>query len=94
MDSNRVVELDAASSHPERMEIRLWIVPRGPTALAADHDGQRLVVWSLLARSLTTLALAERSKSLALTSPSVVAKNPLAPELARGRDLFHSGDSS
>ncbi len=92
MDSDRVLELDAASLHPERAQLREWKVPRGPSGLAVDAASQRLVVWSSLARSVAVLGTAEGVKRLSLASVTVLARTPLAAEIARGRELFHSGE--
>lgn len=92
VDSDRVLELDAASLHPERAQLREWKVPRGPTGLAVDAAGQRLVVWSSLARAVSVLGTAENAKHLSLASVTVLARTPIAAEIARGRELFHSGE--
>jgi mono/diheme cytochrome c family protein/DNA-binding beta-propeller fold protein YncE len=92
LDSDRVLELDAGSIHPERMALREWKVPRGPVGLALDVKTERLVVWSSLSRSLSTLGVAESAKGLSLASFTLPAKNPLPAEVARGRELFHSGE--
>jgi mono/diheme cytochrome c family protein/DNA-binding beta-propeller fold protein YncE len=92
MDTDRVVELDAASLHPERTVLRTWHAPRGPVGLAVEHEGSRLVVWSSLARSVTTLGLAGGSGAPVLASTTVLPRTPLPPDVERGRDLFHSGE--
>lgn len=92
LDTDRVVELDAGSLHPERMALREWKVPRGPAALALDGMSERLVVWSSLSRSLSTLGVAESAKGLSLSSVTLPATKPLPAEVARGRELFHSGE--
>lgn len=92
LDTDRVVELDAGSLHPERMALREWKVPRGPAGLALDAKTERLVVWSSLSRSLSTLGVAENAKGLSLSSVTLPAKNGLPADVARGRELFHSGE--
>jgi mono/diheme cytochrome c family protein len=92
LDTDRIVELDAGSLHPERMPLREWKVPRGPAGLALDSKSERLVVWSSLSRSISTVGVAENVKGLSLASVMLPAKQPLSAEVARGRELFHSGE--
>jgi DNA-binding beta-propeller fold protein YncE/mono/diheme cytochrome c family protein len=91
LDADRVVELDAASIMPSSMPLRRWQVPRGPVALAIDPVGERLVVWSEIAHALTTFSLDVSAPA----RPIVAATFPRGREdamIARGRDLFHSGE--
>jgi len=93
LDTDRVMELDAASIHPEQSVIRSWTMPRGPSGLAVDRPGERLVVWSSFARSLSTIATSENAKTLTLASVTVLPEKPLPAEIVRGRDLFHKGEA-
>jgi mono/diheme cytochrome c family protein len=92
MDKDRVHELEAAQIHQERAVVRSWKAPRGPTSLAVDHEGERLFVWSHLARSLTVIGIAEKAPATAIGSLDIPTKSPLPAEIARGRDLFYSGE--
>jgi mono/diheme cytochrome c family protein len=76
---------------------RRFGVPAGPVGLAVDPATLALVVWSQLARALTTIDLDMRRSAKApapiarsFELPWVGAASPLDATVARGRALFHT----
>lgn len=92
LGSDVVVEYDATSINPHGSERRRWSVPAGPTGVAVDQLGQRLVVWSQFDQALSVIEIGEnpsqkRPVTLALSRK---AKTAAEGDLALGRKLFHS----
>ncbi|MRG97306.1 cytochrome C peroxidase [Polyangium spumosum] len=95
-----VVEYDAAAADPQRAERRRFPVAAGPTGLAVDVEGRRLVVWSQFDRTLQIAPLGGEDAAEA-EAPAVVrvglsrkAQTAALADLELGRRLFHaSGDS-
>jgi mono/diheme cytochrome c family protein len=93
-----VLALDALATSPIRAERRRWSVAGGPSGVAVDAAGKRLVVWSQFERTLSRIALGgpdlvdEKTQppppiaTVALAPPA----HPLTVEVALGRALFHS----
>jgi cytochrome c peroxidase len=65
-------------------------VPLGPTGIAVDAEGQRVVVWSQFARQLTVIAAT--GAPITLASIRVPAERPVDSAVARGRELFFGFD--
>jgi cytochrome c peroxidase len=91
-----VVEYDAASADPRTAEKHRWQVASGPTGVAVDRAGQRLVVWSQFDQSVAVISLASgpgagKPTMLALSRK---ARSASDGDIALGRKLFHSsGDN-
>ena len=87
-----VVELDGRALDPARSELRRWSVPSGPTGLAVDADGQRVVTWSQFDRALSVVSLDEGSRPTILSLSRRAGSGPAGP-VALGRVLYHrTGD--
>lgn len=97
MGIDTLVELDGRPKRSPRDERSRWRVGEGPTGVAIDAEEQRAVVWSQFDHSLTIIPLsttrdangAALVKSSATARIEVARKSELAPEIARGRILFH-----
>ena len=85
--------LDARARDPMQLERRRFAVPAGPTGVAVDGDGARVVVWSQFAHALAVIDPASTSgRAIASVAPAP-REGWLAGAIARGRILFHaSGD--
>ena len=97
-----VIEYDAAAADPQRAERRRFAVAPGPTGLAVDTEGRRLVVWSQFDRTLQIAPLGGKETSEArVEAPALVrvglsrkAQTAATADLELGRRLFHaSGDA-
>lgn len=86
-----VLELDARARDPMQFVIRRFAVPAGPTGLAVDREGERALVWSQFASTLTVLDM--RNGSSTAPVAEIVVSKDLPPGMseaeARGRILFH-----
>jgi cytochrome c peroxidase len=89
-----VVEYDATAADPRSVEKARWSVGAGPTGVAVDRAGQRLVVWSQFDQSLSVIALSDSGEK----RPSILAlsrkgRSAAEGDVALGRKLFHmTGD--
>ncbi len=81
--TREVVELDARTLDPAMNVVRRIPVGEGPTGLAVDVAGRRLLVWNQLSHDLTVVALDATE-----TSKVAVAEDPLPHDVALGRRLF------
>jgi DNA-binding beta-propeller fold protein YncE len=98
-----VIAYDALAATPVSSEKRRWRVGAGPTGLAVDAAGGRLVVWSQFDRSLHFVPLGGPELEIAPGDDQaqvralVLEPTPgreLGVEIALGRALFHaSGDN-
>lgn len=96
MGLDSVIEYDATSADPEQSERRRIRVAAGPTGLAVDTEGRRLVVFSQFDRTLQVIPLEGKAKDependspgmrIALSRK---AKATVGPDLELGRRLFH-----
>jgi DNA-binding beta-propeller fold protein YncE len=84
-----VVELDARAIDPSRAETRRWPVASGPTGLAVDHAGRRMVVFSQFDRQVDVIDLRDQGTALAHVSLSRGTGPMPDADLALGRRLFH-----
>ncbi|MDI1432296.1 cytochrome C peroxidase [Polyangium sorediatum] len=95
-----VIEYDAAAADPQHAERRRFTVAAGPTGLAVDPEGRRLVVWSQFDRTLQIAPLGAKDVA-AVDAPAIVrvglsrkAQTAATADLELGRKLFHaSGDT-
>ena len=87
LDTDTVLDLDARIVSSQAVPLRKWSVTT-PSALAADAQSHRLVVWSQMNHALTTLALAGNA-TLALAALDVPPVNKPDPLVERGRRIFH-----
>ena len=93
-----VIAYDAAAASPERAEKRRWDVGAGANGIAVDGEKHRAVVWAQFDRVLNVLSLVGPTVTDEKTTPPApVARielsplvNPLPPEIALGRLLFHA----
>ena len=92
-----VVEYDAGAADPTHAERRRFPVAAGPTALAVDPVGHRLIVFSQFDRTVHVVSLAEQAedKPVETTSGLRVALSRKAQpaalaDLELGRKLFHT----
>jgi cytochrome c peroxidase len=92
LGADAVVEYDAGAAAPHGTERRRWAVPAGPTGVALDSLGQRLVVWSQFDQALSVIDLSEGSpqKRPVTLALSRKAKTATEGDLALGRKLFHA----
>ncbi len=98
-----VVEYDAGAADPSRAERRRFAVAPGPTGLAVDPEGRRLVVWSQFDRTLQIAPLGRKDAAAeeSAEAPAIVrvalsrkAQSASTADLELGRKLFHaSGDA-
>lgn len=98
-----VVAYDARAVDPARAEQRRWRVGAGPSGVAVDPAGRRLVVWSQFDRALNVISidgpLVEKKQGadqemVARFDVPVSTERQLTVAQALGRSLFHaSGDS-
>ncbi|MDI3290328.1 c-type cytochrome [Polyangium sp. 15x6] len=96
-----VIEYDAAAADPQRAERRRFAVTAGPTGLAVDAEGRRLVVWSQFDRTLQIAPLGAKDAASEADAPAIVrvglsrkAQTAATADLELGRKLFHvSGDA-
>jgi mono/diheme cytochrome c family protein len=87
-----VVELDGRALDPSRSELRRWSVPSGPTGLAVDPDGERVVTWSQFDRALSVVSLTDGARPAILSLSRRAGSGP-AGAVALGRVLYHrTGD--
>jgi cytochrome c peroxidase len=96
LGGDMVVEYDAAAPNPHGTERRRWSVPAGPTGVAVDGLGHRLVVWSQFDQALSVVDLSEqatarRPVTLALSRK---AKTAAEGDLALGRKIFHAAGNT
>lgn len=87
-----VVEYDAKSDDPRKTVKNRWMVGAGPTGVAIDAAGHRVVVWSQFDQSLSVISLSDvkaaaRPVVLALSRK---AKGAVEGDIALGRRLFHA----
>ena len=82
---DRVVELDTRGPDPSRLDLRRFEVPAGPLGLALDPSGERAVVWSQFAGTVSIIDLAESAQGK--VSHVKVSYSPAPPiaETNRGR---------
>ncbi|MDC0742349.1 c-type cytochrome [Polyangium mundeleinium] len=100
LGSDTVIEYDAAAADPQRAERRRFPVAAGPTGLAVDPEGRRLVVWSQFDRTLQIAPLGAKDATEA-EAPALMrvglsrkAQTAATADLELGRKLFHaSGDT-
>ncbi len=92
LGTDAVVEMDSRGVDPSGLEHRRWHVPAGPTGLAIDDAGSRVVVWSQFDRKLAVVDL-ERDAVDSFEAPAVV-KAKLSPLAALGRKVFHRTDDA
>jgi cytochrome c peroxidase len=85
LGTREVIELDARAIDPAMSVVRRIKVGEGPTGLAVDRQGHRLLAWSQISHELTTVALGTGE-----TSTLAVGADPLEPEVAKGRRLFYT----
>lgn len=97
MGLDAVVEYDAASADPQQSERRRIPVASGPTGLAVDTEGRRLVVFSQFDRALQIVPLDGKSEEPSETEASAIrvalsrkAKASSGPDYELGRRLFHA----
>lgn len=90
-----LMELDARSLDPARVELRRWNVPAGPSGIAVDPARRRAVVFSQFVRKVSVIPLAPGNKLTAHASAYALAPVPDADtSLAMGRVLFHRTDEA
>lgn len=94
-----VIEYDAAAVDPTRAERRRFAVAAGPTALAVDPIGRRLVVYSQFDRTLHVVSLdgaADKPESEEPQGVRVALSRKARPgaqaDLELGRKLFHASN--
>lgn len=92
LGNDALVEMDGRGVDPTRLERRRWLLPKGPTGVAIDDDGQRAVVWSQFDRALSIVSLED--KALIDRIWAERGAKSLPDELAKGRILFHQTDDS
>lgn len=97
MGLDSVIEYDATSADPQQSERRRFPVAAGPTGLAVDTEGRRLVVFSQFDRSLHIVSLADKSEEPTDAEPDALrvalsrkAKASSGPDFELGRRLFHA----
>lgn len=97
MGLDTVIEYDATSADPQQSERRRIPVAAGPTGLALDTEGRRLVVFSQFDRTLHVVPLENKSDVTNDDEPggmrvalSRKAKAIVGPDLELGRRLFHT----
>lgn len=97
MGLDTVIEYDAASADPQQSERRRIPVAAGPTGLAIDTEGRRLVVFSQFDRTLHVIPLENKSDVAAdgetngmRVALSRKAKAIVGPDFELGRRLFHA----
>ncbi len=88
LGSNVVLDLEARAANPLAVEQRRFMLPAGPTGLAADAPKGRIVVWSQFAHALTVIDL--ESGTPDTTAAARRVDRPDLDRLARGRELFHA----
>jgi DNA-binding beta-propeller fold protein YncE/mono/diheme cytochrome c family protein len=101
MGLDAVIEYDAASADPEHSERRRIPVAAGPTGMAVDTEGRRLVVFSQFDRTLHVVPLDNKSEEVAdngtigvRVALSRKAKAASGPDFELGRRLFHATNDS
>lgn len=97
MGLDTVIEYDAASADPEHSERRRIPVAAGPTGLAVDTEGRRLVVFSQFDRQIHIVPLENKSDEVQNESPAALrvalsrkAKATSGTDYELGRRLFHA----
>ena len=90
LGADAVVEYDAAAANPRGVEKRRWSLPAGPTGVAVDQLGQRLVVWSQFDQSLSVVQLSGDASKASTLALSRKAKTASEGDVALGRKLFHA----
>ncbi len=97
MGLDAIIEYDAASADPEQSERRRIPVAAGPTGLAVDTEGRRLVVFSQFDRQLHIVSLENKSEDASdenvkglRVALSRKAKASSGPDFDLGRRLFHA----
>lgn len=83
--TGELCELDARSLDPALTVRRAFEVGEGPTGVDVDPATQIAVVWSQGAHELSVVSLGSGD-----VERLAIAGDPLDPELARGRRLFHA----
>jgi YVTN family beta-propeller protein len=101
MGLDTIIEYDAASADPEHAERRRIPVAAGPTGLAVDTEGRRLVVFSQFDRTLHVVPLENKSEEMTDSQSAGLrvalsrkAKAASGPDFELGRRLFHSTNDS
>jgi DNA-binding beta-propeller fold protein YncE/mono/diheme cytochrome c family protein len=92
MGTGEVIAMDAAAANPHGAVTTRWSVPAGPQGIAVDDDSERALVWSELAHALTWIPLAAQG-GFVLASSTLARRVAMAPEVERGRVLFHTTDA-
>lgn len=97
MGLDTIIEYDAASADPEHSERRRIPVAAGPTGLAIDTEGRRLVVFSQFDRTLHVVPLENKSEEMTDSQSAGLrvalsrkAKAASGPDFELGRRLFHA----
>ena len=90
LGADSVIALDERAVNAHETALRTWRVPEGPTGIALDDAHDRALVWSQHAHALTILATGGVAAGIALASVTVPRAIAVAPEIARGRALFHA----
>src|SRR5262249_20590516 len=93
MGVDALVEMDARTLEPARVERRRGSVPAGPVGVAADARAPRAVVWSQFDRELAIVALDGSTSPTTIRAPEL-APTKLTPGAAWGRRIFHRTDDS
>jgi cytochrome c peroxidase len=100
MGLDAIIEYDATSADPEHAERRRIPVAAGPTGLAVDTEGRRLVVFSQFDRTLHVVPLENKSDETD-SQPTALrvalsrkAKAVSGPDFELGRRLFHATNDS
>jgi mono/diheme cytochrome c family protein len=91
LGTSEVVALDGAAADPHSVVTQRWSIPAGPVGIAVDDDSARALVWSEFGRALSWLALRAQG-GLVLASSTLPSRDPLAEDVQRGRELFHTSD--